>query len=202
MSLIKRFSDYINNLMPKWVSDLLIAAIISTFAFYYFYDEITPKWRFFGNAAISIPASIIIYFTLVLISGRIHSHNMRKIAKEACLKIDISPDSSDEEDINKLKKHLILRYSSDKFTNRITNFIGNVMHLSSWAVELLVMGSLLFLLFYIPIKGYYSDDLSMWYPVMWYVIFWIFSMLVYFLSKLIFNRYPREAGDFYKSLDK
>lgn len=202
MDLIKRFDNYTDSLMPRWIRDSLIIFIIFCFSFYYFYGEITPKWRFFGNAVIAIPVSITIHFILVFISGRIHNHNMRKISKEVCLEIDIQPDSVDEEDIKIFKKYLIQRYSSDKFSNRITNFIGNIMYLSSWIVELLVIGSILFLLFYIPINKYYYDDLSMWYPVMWYVVFWLFSMLVYFLSKIIFNRYPREASDFFKVIDK
>lgn len=202
VSLIKRFSDYVNSLMPKWVSDLLIATIICSCAFYYFYGNIPAKWRFFGNAIISIIVGATIYFSLLFISRYIHNNNLYRVAKDACRELEISPTSESDDDMKKLQRHFIARYSSDKFSNRITNFIGFLMYVFSSVVELVAVGSILFLLFYVPINGYYNDDLSTWYPIMWYVIWWVISIMVYFASKLMFNRYPSEAREFHKSIDK
>ncbi|MGE1854439.1 hypothetical protein ACMFGU_09690 [Morganella morganii] len=202
VNFIKRLSDYIDGLMPKWASELLITTIIFSCAFYYFYGEIPTKWRFIGTAIISTISSIAICLVVAIITSVLSDKKTKKMFKETCREAGIDCDSNDEEDIKKYRDYLIKRYSSEKFVNRITDVIGVLVVIVSVLSQAAIFISMIFMIFYFPINGYYSEDELLWMPIVWYIILCIVMSIISFFCKLLFNRYPGEARVYNKNLKK
>ncbi|MEM7861447.1 hypothetical protein Q4Q81_09360 [Morganella morganii] len=179
-----------------------IAILIAACAFYYFYNDIPLKWRFFGDATIAIISSAIIYIALTAASVKINEKRYSKQVKSICRDIGISDNSEVPEEVKRFNDAVLLRYSEEKFVNRITNLIGLIVSIVSVIVEVACILSLAFLLFYIPINDYYHDDFLMWMPVMWFVLFWVVILVISSASQLLFNRYPGEAKGFNKFYDR
>ena len=202
MKIIKQINNCIDEFMPKWMREFMIAFILFVCFFYYFYGEIPVKWRFFGGAAISITSSTIIYIVLSAASLKITEKRYAKQVKSICRDIGISDNSEDPEEVKRFNDAVLIRYSEEKFVNRITNLIGLAISVVSVIVEVAFILSLGVLLFYIPINDYYNDDFLMWVPMMWFVMFWVVILVISSASQLLFNRYPGEAKGFNKLYDR
>lgn len=200
MDLIKRFDNYTDSLMPRWFRDSLITFIIFCFSFYYFYGEITQKWRFFGNAIISFTSLFVIVFVVSLLAGSFSKRMLRTSLENVCREIGIDCDSNNDEDIKKYRNHLIKKYSSEKFVNRITDVIGILILVISIPFQAIVSMSMIFMIFYFPIKGYYSDELVLWIPVFCNFILFVSISIIFFFCKVLFNRYPCEAKMYNRGL--
>ncbi|SUB99987.1 hypothetical protein [Proteus penneri] len=200
MDLIKRFDNYTDSIMPRWIRDSLIIFIIYFFSFYYFYSEIQPKWRFFGTAVISTISWIIIYAVMAMLSIFIEKKKAQKILIKTCREAGVKHDSENIEDVEKYKRYLINRYSSEKFVNRITDLIGMFLFITSILIQIILFVSMISMIFYFPINGDYSEDWLLWMPIVWYVILCIFISIISSSCNLLFNRYPSEARVYNKNL--
>ncbi|MEY0958839.1 hypothetical protein AB7188_08015 [Providencia rettgeri] len=187
--------------LPKLGIDILCVSFVALCFFYFFYDEIPSKFRFFGTSILSIICSIGIYLGLSILSAYIANKREIKLAATTCREAGVHPDSQSDIDVKTYRHYLVNRYSSEKFTNRITDLIGSLILIISILVEITIVISIISLLIYLPINGFYSDDFLMWMPIMWYVIFWMIISVASFLCKLFFNRYPGEAKAFNKKYD-
>lgn len=199
---IKRFDNYVDSLIPRWMRDSLIIFIISFFSFYYFYSEIQPKWRFFGTSIISIASIIIVSFVVSLLATAFSNRMTKLLLEEAYLEVGVNINSASEEDIKKYKTHLINKYSSEKLVNRVTDAIGIIMFIISIPIQVIIPISMIVMVFYFSLNGYYSDDWILWVPVLCGFILYSFISLVFFCCKVLFNRYPCEAKMYNRWLRK
>ncbi len=202
MNLIKRFDNYIDSLIPRWIRDSLIIFIISFFSFCYFYSEMQPKWRFFGTSIISIISIIIVSFAVSFLATAFSNRMSRLLLEETCLEVGVNVNSTNEEDIKKYKIHLINKYSSEKFVNRLTDAIGIMLFIVSIPIQVIIPISMILMVFYFSFNGYYSDDWILWVPVLSSFILYSFISLVFFCCKVLFNRYPCEAKMYNRWLRK
>lgn len=200
MEIIKQINSRMDEFAPKWLRELMIAFVLFVCFFYYFYSEIPVKWRFFGTAAISTISGVVIYAAIAMFSIFMSKKNAQKILIKTCREAGIKHDSGNIEDVEKYKRHLINRYSSEKFVNRITDLIGILVFAISILIQAVLFISMISMIFYFPINGNYSEDWLLWMPIVWYVILCIFISIISFACNLLFNRYPSEARVYNKNL--